>query len=105
DLHVFALVKKLHVELAQIQESISFPFIPPAIQGLGNAGGFQIQILDRSSAGMDVLQMAVTDLMDRGNADPVVTGLNTNFSATVPQIYLDIDREKAIKMGIPLDSI
>ena len=105
DLHVFALVKKLHVELAQIKESISFPFIPPAIQGLGNAGGFQIQIQDKNSAGMDVLQMSVTDLMDRGNADPVVTGLNTNFSATVPQIYLDIDREKAIKMGVPLDAV
>tara|TARA_R110002111_G_C6008015_1_gene374380 strand:- start:25709 stop:28867 length:3159 start_codon:yes stop_codon:yes gene_type:complete len=105
DLHVFALVRRLHVTLAQIQESISFPFIPPAIQGLGNAGGFQIQIQDRGSAGSDVLQMAVTDLMDRGNSDPVLSGLNTSFSATVPQIYLDIDREKAIKMGVPLDSI
>lgn len=105
DLHVFALVKRLHVELAQIQESIAFPFIPPAIQGLGNAGGFQIQIQDKTSAGSDVLQMAVTDLMDQGNTDPLLSGLNTSFSATVPQIYLDIDREKAIKMGVPLDSI
>ncbi|QDV18604.1 Efflux pump membrane transporter BepE [Gimesia panareensis] len=105
DLHVFALVPRLQKELAQIQESIAFAFIPPAIQGLGNAGGFQIQIQDRSAAGMDVLQMATTDLMDRGNSDQVVRGLNTSFSATVPQIYLDIDREKAIKMGIPLNSI
>jgi HAE1 family hydrophobic/amphiphilic exporter-1 len=105
DLHVFALVPRLQKELAQIQESICFAFIPPAIQGLGNAGGFQIQIQDRSAAGMDVLQMATTDLMDRGNSDPILRGLNTSFSATVPQIYLDIDREKAIKMGIPLNSI
>lgn len=104
-LSVFALVRRLHVSLSQIQESISFPFIPPAIQGLGNAGGFQIQIQDRGSAGSDVLQMATMDLMDRGNSDPVLSGLNTSFSATVPQIYLDIDREKAIKMGVPLDSI
>ncbi|QDT97315.1 efflux RND transporter permease subunit [Gimesia aquarii] len=104
-LSVFALVRRLHVPLSQIQESISFPFIPPAIQGLGNAGGFQIQIQDRGSAGSDVLQMATMDLMDRGNSDPVLSGLNTSFSATVPQIYLDIDREKAIKMGVPLDSI
>ncbi|MEQ9069543.1 MAG: efflux RND transporter permease subunit, partial [Gimesia chilikensis] len=103
--HVFALVPRLQKELAQIQESICFAFIPPAIQGLGNAGGFQIQIQDRSAAGMDVLQMATTDLMDRGNSDPILRGLNTSFSATVPQIYLDIDREKAIKMGIPLNSI
>lgn len=105
ELSVFALVKRLHMELVQIEEAIAFPFIPPAIQGLGNAGGFQIQVQDKSSAGSDVLQMAVTDLMDRGNSDQVVSGLNTSFSATVPQIYLDIDREKAIKMGVPLDSI
>ncbi len=105
ELSVFGLVRRLHQSLSAIQESISFAFIPPAIQGLGNAGGFQIQIQDRGSAGSDVLQMATTDMMDRGNSDPVLSGLNTSFSATVPQIYLDIDREKAMKMGVPLDSI
>ncbi|MCH9656447.1 MAG: multidrug efflux RND transporter permease subunit [Planctomycetes bacterium] len=105
ELTVFGLLRSLHKSLSAIQESISFAFIPPAIQGLGNAGGFQIQVQDRGSAGSDVLQQATTDLMDRGNSDPLLSGLNTSFSATVPQIYLDIDREKAIKMGIPLDSI
>ncbi|MFK7776603.1 MAG: efflux RND transporter permease subunit, partial [Gimesia sp.] len=105
ELTVFGLMRSLNKSLSNIQESISFAFIPPAIQGLGNAGGFQIQIQDRNAAGSDILQMATTDLMDRGNSDPVLSGLNTSFTATVPQLFLDIDREKAIKMGIPLDSI
>ena len=78
---------------------------PPPIQGLGTAGGFEYQLQDRGDAGIIQLEAVAGDLVFEGNADPVLTRMNSSFRATVPQIYLDVDRTKAKSLGVPLSSI
>ncbi len=102
---VFDVVRDVQAELAQIRQGICFAFLPPPITGLGNAGGFEFQLEDKNAAGFVALETAAVDLVDQGNADPVLARLNNNFSARVPQIYLDVDRVKAKKMNVPLGTI
>ena len=83
-----------------------FAFPPPAIHGLGVAGGFQMQVEDRGGVGLDELQqVARRDDRSDGNAQTGLQGLQSTFRAGVPQLYVDIDREKAKSLDVPLDVV
>ncbi|MBA4187137.1 MAG: hydrophobe/amphiphile efflux-1 family RND transporter [Planctomycetaceae bacterium] len=109
------LVKRIQMELGSMREAITLVLVPPSIQGLGLAGGFQMQIQDREGVGLDVLQeraMAVTGEVARrqagaagGGPPTAVAWAQTQFRAGVPQVYLNIDREKAEKMGVKMNDI
>lgn len=88
-----------------IQEAIAFAFAPPAINGLGVSGGFQMQLQDRTGAGFDVLQQVATEMVTDGRAQSGLQALNTSFRARVPQLFADVDRTMAKTLGIPLDSV
>ncbi len=103
--HVMGIVQSLQPRLAEIQEATCFAFIPPPITGLGNAGGFEFQLQDRGGGTLIDLENIGNDMVDSGTADPVLSRMNSNLRANVPQLYLDVDRVKAKKMGIPLGSI
>ena len=103
--HVMGIVQSIQPKLAGIQEATCFAFIPPPITGLGNAGGFEFQLQDRGGGTLVDLENIGNDMVDSGNADPVLARMNSNLRANVPQLYLDVDRVKAKKMGIPLGSI
>jgi HAE1 family hydrophobic/amphiphilic exporter-1 len=100
-----ALAARIGAALGSLQEARSFVIIPPAIQGLGVAGGFQMQVEDREGVGLDELQSRVQDIFVTSRDHPEVALVPTSFRAGVPQLYLDIDRVKAEKMGVPADAI
>jgi HAE1 family hydrophobic/amphiphilic exporter-1 len=103
--HAIAVAQRLSRQLMQYRDTIAFAFIPPPIQGLGQAGGFQMELQDRGSLGPQLLQSVADDLVFAGNADPSTQRLNNSFRASVPQLFLEVDREKAKRLGIPLDEI
>src|SRR5205814_8622410 len=72
---------------------------------LGSTGGFKLQVQDRRGAGLRSLAGAVQNLAFQGNQDPGIAGLFSSFSVTQPQIFVDIDREKAKAQKISLDDI
>src|SRR6185295_18972998 len=74
-------------------------------EGLGTTGGFKLQVQDRRNAGLRSLQGATENLADQGNRDPRLSGLFTSFSVTQPQLYVDIDEEKAKAQQIKLQDI
>jgi len=100
-----SIIGSLTAEFRTINEAIVFAFIPPAISGLGNVGGFQFQLEDRGNAGLVVLQAVATDLIDHASLAPELFAVNTTFRATVPQVYIDIDRVKVKKLGINLNDV
>jgi multidrug efflux pump len=80
-------------------------FGAPPVDGLGSTGGFKMQVQDRAGLGLEALQGAVANAIDKGNAQPELIGLFSTFSTNQPQLYLDIDRVKAQKQGVDLDTI
>jgi HAE1 family hydrophobic/amphiphilic exporter-1 len=100
-----AIVAHVRKEFNKIQEAIAIAFIPPAIDGLGNAGGFQMQLQDRGGLGLQELQTLTDEIITDGNGQAGLTGLNTTFRSNVPQIFADIDRTKAKTLDVPLSSV
>jgi HAE1 family hydrophobic/amphiphilic exporter-1 len=100
-----AILGRLRRAFWGIQEAVCFVFVPPPINGLGNAGGFEMMLQDRSAVGAALLQQMSQELIAAGNGQPGLTALNTTFSAAVPQLYADVDRVKAKTLGIPLSSV
>lgn len=104
-LHAQAILDSIRPKLAEIQDAVTIAFLPPPITGLGNAGGFEFQLLDSDNAGVMALQTAAGDMVSDGEASGRLMRMNSNLRASVPQLFLDIDRVKAKKMHIPLHSI
>ncbi len=100
-----AIVKHLRKNLSQIQSAVAIAFIPPPIDGLGNAGGFQMQIQDRGSVGLEELGAVTNEMIAAGNSQSGLTALSTTFRANVPQLFADIDRTKVKTMDIPLNDV
>jgi HAE1 family hydrophobic/amphiphilic exporter-1 len=99
---VFETIQMVQARLSQIQEGVVFAFGPPPIAGLGAAGGFQMELQDRGGAGLTLLERVANDVAAAGTASPMLTRLNQNLRAGVPQLYADVDREKAKRMNVPL---
>lgn len=99
------ILRRLRMEFVKIQEAIVFAFIPPAIDGLGNAGGFQMQVQDRGSGSLQNLQNVAQNMVGAGNTQSGLQSLNTTFRANVPQLFVDIDRVKVKTLDVPLDSV
>ncbi len=100
-----ALVNRLRGEFAKIQEPFVLVLVPPSIQGLGVAGGFQMQVEDREGVGANVLQERTQAIIDEAKKRPEIGGAASTYRAGVPQLYLNIDRVKAERMGVMLDDI
>ena len=90
---------------SRIQEARILQFPPPPISGIGNTGGFQLQLEDKAGVGLDALQDVAEDLSAQGSKDPAIASAYTTFRANVPQLFADIDRTKAKTMNIQLSEI
>jgi HAE1 family hydrophobic/amphiphilic exporter-1 len=99
------IVADLGRQFNTIQEAEIAVLVPPAIRGLGQAGGFQMMIEDRATLGLEELDKAVREIIRAGGSQSGLQRLATTFSARNPQIFLDIDRTKAESLGVPLDSV
>jgi HAE1 family hydrophobic/amphiphilic exporter-1 len=100
-----AIVEGVRQRFADIQEAVAFVFVPPAINGLGVSGGFQLQLQDRANIGYDALQQVAMEMVQDGNAQSGLEALNTTFRARVPQLFADINRTKVKTLGISLDAV
>jgi HAE1 family hydrophobic/amphiphilic exporter-1 len=89
----------------ELKEAIVFGFPPPTIQGLGAAGGFQMEIQDRGGIGLVQMGEVATDMVATGSQNPTLNRLNQDFEGNVPQIFVDVDREKVKTLDIPLQSV
>ena len=105
DLTQDAIVARLRNELANVEPAIAVAFVPPPIDGLGNAGGFQMQVQDRRGAGLVQLGALTDELVQDGNAQSGLTALSTTFRANVPQLFVDIDRTKVKTLDISLNTV
>jgi len=105
DLHIFKVMERLQKQFFGIQEGIVFGFLPPPIMGLGNAGGFAFELQDRGGAGIMNLQRAALDMVAAANASPKLTRMNQNLRATVPLLYLNIDRVKAQSYNLSMNEV
>jgi HAE1 family hydrophobic/amphiphilic exporter-1 len=103
--HVNVLMAEIQRYLLSVQEGTAFVFGPPPINGLGNATGFSMELQDRGGAGLQQLEIFADDMVAAGNASSVVTRLNQNFTANVPQLFVDVDRNRVKTYGVPLQSV
>jgi len=88
-----------------IKEALVLAFNPPAIFGLGMAGGYEFYIQNRGEGGAKRLQEMTYAFLGRANQDPMLGGAQTLWRATVPQVRVDVDREKAKKLGVALEDL
>ena len=100
-----AILENIQKQLFGIQEAILYAFLPPAISGLGVAGGFQFQLEDRGGAGIKELDAMVREMVADGNAQSGLTGMNTTYRVDVPQLFAEVDRIKAKTLGISLSEV
>jgi HAE1 family hydrophobic/amphiphilic exporter-1 len=100
-----AIVAHLRDRFAEIEDAVAFVFPPPAIDGLGVAGGFQMQLQDRGGVGLETLGTMVEEMVRDGEAQSGLASLNSTFRAGVPQLYADIDREKVKTLNLQLSDV
>ena len=89
----------------EVQEASVAVFGAPAVDGLGNAGGFKIMVRDVGNLGLDSLQEAADDFAANGNEQPGLVGLYSAFRSRTPQMYVDVDRERCKAMDVPLNEV
>jgi HAE1 family hydrophobic/amphiphilic exporter-1 len=100
-----ALVGQLFGAFSQITGAMVIPFLPPSIQGLGQFGGFTYELLDQSGGPIQGLEAAAQGLIAQANQTPGLTALFTQFTASDPQLVVDIDRQQAKSLGMSLGDV
>ena len=100
-----AVLGRLYGEFSAITGAMVIPFLPPSIQGLGQFGGFTYELLDQSGGPIENLAAATEQVIAQGNRTPGLAALFTQFTANDPQFVVDIDREQAKSLGLPLGAI
>ncbi len=101
DVVVRDIIKRLSV----IEEAFIVALPPPPVRGLGTAGGFKLQLQDRESSDVRRVLGTAREIMGRARETPGLLGVFTTFSASSPQVYLEIDRIKARMLNVPIPSI
>ena len=100
-----AIVNRIRGRLFGISGAIVLPFLPPAVQGLGQFGGFAYELQDQGSHTLEELANVTHDLIRQGSARKDLTGLYSTYTANDPQFVVTIDREKAKSLHVPLQQI
>src|SRR5215510_292898 len=101
-----AILARLRGQLFGIQNAFVIPFAPPSIQGLGQFGGFTFEVLDQGGGtNIQNLAGATFGIIGGSQQSQRVTGLFSSFTANDPQLAVDIDREKARSLGLPISEI
>jgi hydrophobe/amphiphile efflux-1 (HAE1) family protein len=105
ELSAAAIAGQLGQQFGQIQEAFIAVFPPPPVQGLGTIGGFKLQIEDRADLGFDELYAVTQNVLHKAWATPGLANVFSGYQVNVPQLFADIDREKAKVQGVSLQSI
>jgi hydrophobe/amphiphile efflux-1 (HAE1) family protein len=100
-----ALTAELRKRLASIEGAFIIVIPPPPIPGIGTGGGFTLRVQDRLGRGPELLAAATDELVNAARKAPGLTSVFSPFSANTPQVFVDIDRIKAQKLGVPIAGI
>jgi hydrophobe/amphiphile efflux-1 (HAE1) family protein len=104
--HARVIVRRLNAAFAtQIQQGAAFAFGPPAIPGLGTGAGFSMMLQDRSGNDPAYLEQQLQLFTKAASARTEIGRAGSLFRATVPQVFLDIDDSKVLKLGVPLQEV
>ena len=96
---------RLNGALSQLPEGIVFSFSPPAIPGVGTSGGFTFVLEDRAGKDVQFLATNLNTFLAAVRKRPEIASASTTFLAGVPQQYIDVDRDKVLKLGVPLTDV
>jgi HAE1 family hydrophobic/amphiphilic exporter-1 len=101
-----AIVDRLNRQLrTTVPEAAAFAVMPPSIPGLGQQGGFSLWLQDRSGGTIEFLDEELQRFLTAARARPELAGVSSTFSANVPQMYADVDRDKALSQGVALGDV
>ena len=107
DLSAGAIAGQLNAQFGVIQEAFVAIFPPPPVQGLGTTGGFRVQIEDRANLGYEELYNVTQQVLQKARGSGVMSPWKTysTFQINVPQIKVDLDRDKAKRLGVRVDDV
>ncbi len=100
-----AIKNHLNRELGTLTEAIAFAFPPPAIPGIGTSGGFTFILEDRAGKDLKFLADNTNKFLEAARKRPELAGISTTFRPTVPQVFVDVDRDKVLKQGVNLSDV
>jgi len=100
-----AIKAHLNQQLIKLPAAIAFSFSPPAIPGVGTAGGFTFVLEDRAGRDVQFLSKNLGTFLDAAGKRPEIAGLSTTFLPSVPQEFVDVNRDKVLKQGVNLNDV
>jgi len=95
----------LNQQLSRLPSAVAFSFSPPAIPGVGTAGGFTFMLEDRSGGDIQFLAKNLATFLEAAHKRPEIASLSTTFLSNVPQQFVDVDRDKVLKQGVALNDV
>ena len=102
----FQVIKaKLNLKLLTLPQGTVFAFSPPAISGVGTSGGFQLVLEDRSGKESDFLVKNLNTFLEAARKRPEIGMVTTTYIPSVPQKYVDVDKEKVLKQGVNIKDV
>ena len=99
------LVGESYMKTGGIKEGLPLFFSPPAIQGLGQTGGFEFYLQNKGEGGVKRLAQLLPALLAEANKQPELAGVKTLFQANSPQLFVDVDNERARSMGVAIPDV
>ena len=101
-----AITERLNAKFRElIPEAFALAIQPPSIPGLGSQGGFSLWLQDRGGGSVESLNQALQNFLTAARKRPELAGVNSPFQAQVPQIFADVDRDKALRQGVALGDV
>ncbi|MFT5118588.1 MAG: hydrophobe/amphiphile efflux-1 (HAE1) family protein [Kiritimatiellia bacterium] len=92
-------------QMSQIKEAFVVVIPPPSVRGIGNGGGFKMMIEDRAGRGLAVLEKVMWELAAAANQAPATQSVFSLFETNTPQLYVDIDKERVERLGVPVSEV
>lgn len=99
------LIKRAYQEFATIPEALILAFNAPSISGLGSTGGFSVQIQDPSGGDFAEFAAIAREFVTKAASHPAIAVANTNFRISAPRFFVDVDRERAKSLGVPISEV
>jgi multidrug efflux pump len=101
-----AIVNRLNGQFrSAIPEAMAFAIMPPSIPGLGSQGGFTVWLQDRSGGSIEFLNTQLQKFLTEARKRPELAGVMSPFTANVPQVFANVDRDKVLRQGVQLGDV
>jgi HAE1 family hydrophobic/amphiphilic exporter-1 len=100
-----AIKQRLNQQLSRLPQGTAFSFSPPAIPGIGTSGGYTFVLEDRGGNDIGYLAANVDKFLAAARKRPEIAGISTSFLPSVPQKFVEVDRDKALKQGVALADV